>query len=160
MSSTLSSSPSDFEEICANEDESKSRLSKYKLQFLLNNIAEVLKSFIDNLPPDRKQVIIKFITTCDNNKTLFNFSKHYIQQSLLQVGLNFIISSALLFSYSVKVGMTSNLLIVVKAHREKTLSVTSLLFENTDITTEKVAATIVQLSSQTDQEMLKNICFK
>lgn len=48
----------------------------------------------------------------------------------------------------------------MKARRRKTPSVTSSSFENADITTEKVAAMMVQSSSQTGQERLKNICIK
>lgn len=74
MSSSLSSVPSDFEEIRADTEESKRRLLIYKPQFPSDDTPRVLESFVDNLPLDGKRIITKFIATCDDEKDLFDLS--------------------------------------------------------------------------------------
>lgn len=85
LSSSLSSAPSDLEELHADEVNSKQKLSAYTPQSSSDDTAKVLESFIEHLPFDGKRIITKFVASCEDQTTLFELSTHLCRAILIPI---------------------------------------------------------------------------
>ncbi|KAL1855583.1 hypothetical protein Plec18170_004304, partial [Paecilomyces lecythidis] len=133
LSNSLSSVPSDFEELHLNEVNAGNKLSSYIPRSNSDDTVRVLTSFVENLSFDGKRILNKFIADSKDDSTL----------------------------YECAINLCTAILIPMKA-RGPSSSVTHSPFQESgiDITFEEVASMMIQSSSRRDQPKLKTLCLK